>query len=239
MAATPAARQLTESHRVAQARLNALTVAAVRPLWRLLDPDNLAGTQRTWVDAVLAIVTARYGVSAALARRYLRSYRITETGQPFGSDLDRPALNVEAAATSLYVTGPVRIERARRRGADVGGAIRIAEASSAAAAGRHALTGGRTTITRTVETDRHAVGWARATSGNPCAFCALIAGRGPVFSEESAAFEAHDGCACTAEPVYSRTAPFPGGRYAEMYREAAQDADDPLNSFRRAYEGRV
>jgi len=240
MAATVTGRQLTESHRVTQARLNAAVVTAARPLWRLLDPDRLEETTGDWIAAVVRLVTAHHSTSAALARRYWRAYRIAEIGQPPVGTLDRPGINVEAVATSLAVTGPVRIRRAARTGRDVTRATRIAEASSAAAAGRHVLSGGRDTVIRAVRTDRRALGWARATSGDPCAFCALLAGRGPVFgSEDSAAFQAHDRCSCTAEPVYSRDAPFPGQPHADLYREAAKGAEDPLNAFRRAYEGRA
>lgn len=239
MATTATGRRLTEQHRAAQARLNALVIVAVRPLWRLLDPDDLAATAPSWIAAVTRLVDARHGASAALARRYFRAFRIAELGRPPAGTLDRPGLDADALATSLMVTGPVRIRRAQRRAEDVGQAVRLGEAASAAAAGRHAISGGRDTVTRAVQADRQALGFARATSGQPCAFCALLAARGPVFgSEETAAFQAHDRCACTAEPVYRRDAPFPGQRFAELYQEQAQGASDQLTAFRRAYEGR-
>jgi hypothetical protein len=50
------------------------------------------------------------------------------------------------------------------------------------------------------------VGWQRVASDNACAFCEMLAARGAVYSEESADFEAHDGCTCTVEPVWRREA---------------------------------
>lgn len=44
--------------------------------------------------------------------------------------------------------------------------------------------------------------WRRVTDGKPCEFCAMLAGRGPVYTSEDAAdggqYHAH--CGCTAEP---------------------------------------
>lgn len=49
------------------------------------------------------------------------------------------------------------------------------------------------------------VGWRRVTSDNPCDFCAMLAAQGAVYNaEETADFEAHDNCSCTAEPVWGR-----------------------------------
>jgi len=50
------------------------------------------------------------------------------------------------------------------------------------------------------------VGWRRVISDSPCDFCVgLLAQQGTIYdSEEAAEFEAHDGCSCTAEPIWAR-----------------------------------
>lgn len=49
------------------------------------------------------------------------------------------------------------------------------------------------------------VGWRRVSSGSGCGFCAMLESRGAVYKRErSAGFSAHDGCSCTAEPVWRR-----------------------------------
>lgn len=54
------------------------------------------------------------------------------------------------------------------------------------------------------------VGWRRVGSGNLCDFCAMLVSQGTLYDAESDAdFEAHDGCTCTAEPVWERNAPEP------------------------------
>ena len=40
----------------------------------------------------------------------------------------------------------------------------------------------------------------RVLGGEGCEFCQMLAGRGAVYSAETADFEAHDKCACTPEP---------------------------------------
>jgi hypothetical protein len=68
----------------------------------------------------------------------------------------------------------------------------------------------------------------------------MLASRGPDYtSEATASFEAHDGCQCGGEPVYSTTAAWPQNsqRYRDLWDEHAAGADDPLNSFRRALAG--
>lgn len=237
MAATLAGRRLTEQHRRAQVRLAALTTAQMRELSRLLDPEALTDTTPGWLDAAVRLVVSQHTVSAALARRYFQAFRAVEAGQPMPGSLPQPGIDTEAVRTSLMVTGPTRIERARRRGLPVEQAARRALATAASSATRHVLSGGRDVITQAVAQDRRAIGWARVTSGNPCHFCALLSGRG---AGSSAAFEAHDGCNCSSEPIYRRDAPLPGraAEFADLYARVAQGEPDPLNAFRRAYEGR-
>lgn len=40
--------------------------------------------------------------------------------------------------------------------------------------------------------------WSRETSGDACDFCEMLAGRGAVYSSDTAGFESHDHCHCMA-----------------------------------------
>jgi hypothetical protein len=195
MALSLTERRFADQHRQLQNRLAALTTVQLRSVWRLLNPDDLTGTTSDWLAAALRIVAEQNTVSAGIARAYIRQVRTATVGAPQGT-LPAPGFSVEAARTSLLVTGPVRIERARRRGLDVGGAALQAFTESSRAGSRHAINGGRDTITQYASTDRRA-GWSRVTSGNACDFCSLLAGRGAVYSAGSVSFEAHDGCGCS------------------------------------------
>jgi len=59
----------------------------------------------------------------------------------------------------------------------------------------------RQTITGSSIADPKAAGWQRVGSGE-CAFCALLIGRGPVYSEDTADFASHDHCNCSAVPAF-------------------------------------
>jgi len=146
-----------------------------------------------------------------------------------------------AVRVSMEVTGPVAQKSKTARNKPL---VAVRDESFEAAAGsatRHVLTGGRRSLLTLVEADPQALGWARVTDGDPCAFCAMLASRGPVYGSEAAAgFSAHDACACTAEPVYSRQAPWPGRarEFQELWRETTRNTSgrDSINAFRRAYE---
>jgi hypothetical protein len=61
---------------------------------------------------------------------------------------------------------------------------------------------GRQVITESVSADPRATAWARATSPGCCDFCAMLADRGAVYSDETADFESHDHCQCSADPIF-------------------------------------
>lgn len=245
MAATAAASRLTEAHRLAQARLAAQTIAQALASWGLLDPADLAGSTTRWLTVLLPLLSAQQRASVALAANYLSTFRVLELEGDPGPFRPVPAaaLDLQAAASSLLFTGPGTVRRALGRSVPLAVAFERGKAEAARAASRHVLNGGRTTILGTVAADKRALGWARATSGKTCHFCAMLAGRGPVYKAEGTAdFKAHDGCNCTTEPVYRRDAAWPPGsrRFAEQYRQAkavTPAGEDVTNTFRRLLAG--
>jgi hypothetical protein len=148
-----------------------------------------------------------------------------------------------AARVSLTVTGPVGQKSKIGRGKSPTRARDESFVEASGAASRHVLTGGRQSLLTLLQDDQQAIGWARVTDGDPCAFCALLASRGPVYkTEQSAGFQPHDACACQPEPVYSRDSLWPGrgAEFRRLYREATRgySGKDAINAFRRAYEQR-
>ena len=108
---------------------------------------------------------------------------------------------------------------------------------------RLASDGARETITRTARDDDRAHGWQRvATGDDPCAFCAMLEGRGGVYGADTVDFQAHSFCNCEAEPVFTRDRREQMSEKAirnlELYEQAARGTDDPLAAFRAAYHGR-
>lgn len=216
--------------------------------WALLDPADLDGTFARWMQVVVPLVTGQRRTSAQLAAGYLSAFRLIESGAaPFAPVLAAD-LDARALTTSMLVTGPVSVKAALGRGVLLDRAVEASQTRTAGAAMRHALDGGRETITSTVDADPAAHGWARATSGKSCGFCAMLASRGPVFKSKASAagsrtdpegrHKVHDACNCTFEPVYQRDAAWPAGarRYQEMWRDATAGlgGQDAVNAFRKA-----
>lgn len=229
MAAIAAAARLTQAHRTAQLHLTVDTTTRMLDTWAIIDPANLDATAHAWLRVALPIIDRAHSASSTLAAKYFEAFRTLELGldaEPAAAILAAP-IDHAAVTTSLTVTGPIRTKLATARGLLLDQAAEAGAAGAAEAAGRIALNGGRTTLLRSVDGDRHALGWARVASGKACAFCAMLAGRGPVYRADTADFQAHDGCACTAEPVYHRDAPWPDG--ADTYRQLWQDSTDGLN----------
>jgi len=65
----------------------------------------------------------------------------------------------------------------------------------------------RDTILANRRRDPEAVGWRRISSGSGCAFCKALSARGAVFRHDTARFAAHEGCHCTAQPVFGPNDP--------------------------------
>jgi hypothetical protein len=205
VASTAEARRLTEAHRLAQARLGADTVRRMLAAFRILDGTDLDGTFERWLRVALPVIQSQRSTSARLAANYLTTFRALElgvTGERLTPQLAEAA-PVEAVTTSLVVTGPAAIKSNVGRGMALSTAMRTASVTTSRAAMRHVLNGGRETITATTRSDRRARGWQRVTSGDACSFCSLLASRGAAYGEDTADFQAHDGCSCSAEPVYA------------------------------------
>lgn len=78
----------------------------------------------------------------------------------------------------------------------------------------------RYTVAGSSIADPAAEGWQRQGSGS-CAFCAMLIGRGSVYTEAGADFAAHDHCNCSAVPAF-KGAPRPVKPYTPSKRKASE-----------------
>lgn len=246
MAVTLEGAKLTAAHRKAQLALQREVARELMAVWPLLDPADLDATFPRYFRAALAVVANRKRQSASVAAAYLRAFR--EAEGVFGAfDVDIAADVLEQQAlTALLVTGPVQAKTLIAKGHAADAAMRRSLGSSTGAASRLTAQGGRDTIIRTVKIDDRALGVARVARSGSCAFCAMLASRGPVYgSEATAGFEAHDNCGCVPEVVYDRNRyDWPGGDrqldLADLWDDATKgrSGKDAVRAFRRAYEDR-
>jgi hypothetical protein len=258
VAGTPTGRTLTEQHRADQATIRTRVAADVAVAWRLLDPARLDATTPAWLAVMLDLLGIHRADSAHTAAAYYSAHRTAELADRTGTvppaavpDPERRARPDRNAATvSLLVCGPSAIKAATAKGVPPEQSTRRALARVTGAATRHALNGGRAVLRDAVKDDQTALGWIRVIDADPCAFCAMLASRGPVYKTKHAALWAdgtagqdfHDGCACTAEPVYDAATPWPGraAEFAALWADATDglSGDKARAAFRAAIDAR-
>ncbi|MEV2236691.1 hypothetical protein [Micromonospora sp. NPDC049891] len=250
MARTTVGAQLTQAHRQAQLALRADVLADLTRLWTLFDTGDVEATFVRFAAAAEILIRQRHGDSAGLAAAYFERFRAAEGvgGSAAARLVDAPPptlvretlrLTGLAGATNALQAGQTPVQASRN------GLVRVAGAVT-----NLVLRGGRRTLVESVRADRQARGWQRVTSGSPCAFCAMIASRGPAFkSDRSARFEAHDHCGCSAEPFYEGSQALARNTalaeaWQNAQRQAADTGDlrrgtsnDALNAFRRHLGG--
>jgi hypothetical protein len=223
MARTAEAAALTEQHRLVQLGIRSQALRDFTRLWPLWTPNN-AGSFADLVTAASTLVRAYQPISGGAAASYFTAFRAAEnvdgTATPVLAALPADAM----ISASLYATGESATKKAIDAGRAPEEAMQVAFVRTSGAISRHILDGSRETIIQSVAADPQALGWARVTDGDPCAFCLTLASRGPVYkSEQTASFQAHDHCGCTAEPFY-RGAEWPAGarEFSKIYDAAQQ-----------------
>jgi hypothetical protein len=229
MAATLEGARLTEAHRLAQGRVGIVTAQQMIGLAVLLDPFDVDATAARWLRVAVPLVERQNARSANLAASYYRLFRSVELGVPLDEFTPSVQLTAgaERVAASLTATGPAVLKYDTARGVPIARALERAVSTSAGAAQRIALDGGRSTIAANTTADPRSQGWRRVTGGNPCQFCAELAARGTVYSEATADFAAHDNCNCAAEPAL-------GGERTQVRAFVRADITDEAREARNA-----
>ena len=268
MATTAAAATLTAAEQRAEQKLGVLYAALAYRLWQsLVKPDDIDGAgYEKLLELLIPQITKARNQAARNGRTYYEAFRILETGQrDFKPDSGLVTLDKQVIETSIRVTGPVAYkERVKAiQSVELDPAVEkalLADAYKksgngvAAAMMRHVIDGSRQQVLSDAKADKVALGYMRVMkSTDPCFFCAMLASRGPVYKGES--FEnsnslftgdgpakAHDHCACTLEPVFSRDTEWtPGAREAEEIWGASTSGKSgrrAMNAFRTAWNNR-
>lgn len=237
MARTAEGAALSTQHRAAQVRIRAQALQSYLRVWPVWQGDEESFNRL--VGVTYPLVTVHRRLSASLAASYYQNFRTVEKvkGKPtphLAGPLD------EATVTgTLFVTGRDMTAKAIAAGASPQAAMQAAFVRTSGTVGRFVLGGGRDTIVRSSSADPLAKGYGRVTGANPCAFCAMIASNGPVFSEDTADFEAHDHCSCAGEPMYEGSEwPGEAKEFKRLWNEHASGAENPLAEFRRVLSAR-
>lgn len=162
----------------------------------VLDPDNLDASSAAWASQT---ASALRGVSSGVDREaahYLGSW-----GRGHGRSMGfaRPALADSSLDRQLMLSGPIRIKTLVGNGVDRSAAVADARRRVGATAMKTVRDRDRLDVIYSCRKQR--VRCRRVTVGKTCAFCCMLAARGPVYTKDTAAFQAHVYCDCTYEPV--------------------------------------
>lgn len=236
MARTAEGRALTQRHRREQLALRAASLRDLQRLWPVFDPFSIA-SYGEFVTAAIPLVLNQFNESAAIGVAYYNAFRFAEGAGGSISTVLAQALSRELIMANLRATGLQGTMRAIRSGFSPQAASRQGFVQVSGAVGRMILLGGNNSILRTLGNDQRVLGYARVTASQPCEFCAMVSSRGPVFQRQNTAdFQAHGHCACTAEPHYEGSVwPGKGQQFRQMWDAATEGLSgrDAINAFRR------
>jgi hypothetical protein len=189
-----------------------------------------------------SLISQYYTLGQSIGEQYFAVSRLSAGIETPYTTVLGPDLVPEALTKSLGVTGPSRFKQVVSQGQAPEIAREAAIQAQLGVADRYLHNGSRGAVMSNVKKDKRAVGWQRLSStGTPCAFCALLISRGPVYkSEGQASFDVHDNDHCFAEPFFTdqaQSAPI-AQEYRNLYDEAIQhtSGQDSINAFRRAYQ---
>lgn len=193
--------------REAVAGLTRLAHGDLAALWRSV---SNAAEARVALNDILPKLIDTYGIAAAaLAADWYDDLR----------DKVGPARSFRAIPADIRDTGaPALIGWATSKATDMTSLAALVEGGMQ----RRIANFSRFTVMESSIADPSAHGWQRVGSGE-CAFCAMVIGRGAVFSEASADFASHDHCRCAAVPAFDG-APVPVKPYTPTNRNIS-DAD--------------
>jgi len=100
---------------------------------------------------------------------------------------------------------------------------------------------------KSIDADELATGWSRVTDNDPCAWCAMLASRGPVYKSAQTAGDPrqggnryHDHCGCQAWPAFTLDEPFVGiaEKLYDDWRQVTRGTGgrNAVNTWRRWWE---
>ena len=170
---------------------------------------------------------------------YLGRYR-SASGLHIVQDLTGTAMEAREVKM-LTLSGPVTRRVAIRQGASEEEALALARRRVRTGASKAAYDRDRLSVIRSARKSRLRA--RRVIVGKTCAFCSMLAARGPVYTPETAAFQAHPHCDCTYEISDQTPKAWRGGRatpheeeICDAYETAAKSVPQNLSGKDRQRE---
>jgi len=230
---------LARAHMAQQVREAAVVQVALGRLWeRMIDPADISGSFLRFQAVAARFIGAGRVQSEATAQLYYDALR--ELGEVDSVPAEIARQPIEATANTKALAAAANIPGAKAKiglGHAVDTVLSTMQAAVLRSAKRRVLDAGRQRLIASAGDDQGIRGWARVSDGNPCHFCAMLVSRGPVYSDDTVRFHAHDGCGCSVRLV-PRSDPSGGwSGDARQLRDLwdAYQASDTTASWRTFY----
>lgn len=204
--ATNAAVTMARSHQAEQVRSAAAVQVALSALWdETIDPDDIPRTFLIFREKAVALI----GTGRVLSERKATDYYLkllAFKGLDPGDLADFTAARFPVAAIKASLSGATgkHLNKAyflSTRNLPNSALLALAKDDMLGSAKRQILNASRSHLVALSRAHRKIKGWARVSDGSPCSFCSMLIGRGPVYSEDTAGFDAHDRCGCSVRLV--------------------------------------
>lgn len=224
-------RQLLDRHRRRQVTIGVQVDSLIRRQWATLDITDIDVARGQVMASVTQRATSLRALSAKDADMFIRRMRELETGSTAGFLERADARLSRSALGALEGAGPIGFKQRITKGIPDEVAFLAARDQMMAEARKIIMEAGRDTIRLSAEGNTRSIGWRRVSDGNPCAFCAMLVGRGPVYQSDETAGGVveghyHNKCGCTAVEVFTTWEPTDREKvFVDAYMDAAEAAD--------------
>ncbi|QOI66916.1 capsid maturation protease and MuF-like fusion protein [Microbacterium phage GardenState] len=206
VSAAQASLAMARSHQAQQIAQAAAVQAALSELWdQTIDPNDVSRSFLLFREKAATLIGGGRLLSERKAAQYYSTVLAAKGLDPLDvSKVTTKPLSAGAIKGSLSAASSKSLARAaylQSQGLPSAQALAAAKSNMLGSAKRQVLNAGRSRLTAMSKAHKGIRGWARVSDGNPCGFCAMLVGRGPVYSEDTVHFQAHDRCGCSARLV--------------------------------------
>lgn len=231
--------------RKAQDRAITPLLTRIRQLFHIRGVPVTQGQRQEMALYTFRVMTNARTRTYQASARYLHGQGVTDVPPLRPYRVDAVEQMLEQAVPETVSGEPV--DESTRTTAHV---VEQARKSVARAASRHAQQPARETVQEAADEGGSEIGWARVLVGvRSCAFCAMLASRGPVYTSDKAALfrgggamdAYHNGCDCIAVLV-RRGAVWEGAdshmKLQDLWADStrSQSNADARNAFRRQWD---
>lgn len=187
-----------------QMKMRNRMVRDLRRVWPSLDFARLDATYPVWSYSVEQVVRLYELDSIERTRGYLETFYDDQgiIGRP-APFVDTPRAPEEQIDALLHSQAVSSIKRSTAMGAPVVATMSRVLSTTSLSMVRVVRDESREFIRQTALTDDRLGGWQRVGTGDTCAFCRMLVGRGAVYSESTVRFASHTNCNCEVQPSYS------------------------------------